>query len=436
MPLGSKQSREKTMSDELQKRVVEDQDYAQSFVPEGSRKGFWSMFVVMLGFTFFSASMWIGATLGCGLTLKGFILTVLVGNLILGVYTSTLAWIASSNGLSVHLLARRSFGKKGSWLPSFLLAFTQIGWFGVGVAMCALPIQAYLSEKGVNVNIWPLVLISGLLFTSSAYFGIKALTVISLVAVPLVAIGGCFSAVKVFVDDPGAWAKLVAFVPEEKNALTFGAAVAMTVGSFISGGTCTPDFVRFAKNRGIAVSTTAIAFFIGNSLMFTFGAVGGMFFETNDISTVLVKQGLLVAGIIVLTLNIWTTNDNALYTSGLGLANITGLPKKLLVLVCGSLGTVTAVWLYNNFCGFLTMLNTTLPSIGAVLAADFFVVRRFRKDDSTPYNGIPAIVAWACGTLVANFVQVGISSINGIIVAFVVYGVLVAILDKLIKAKN
>ena len=38
-----------------------DQDYSLEKVPETARKGFWSMFFVMLGFTFFSASMSVGA---------------------------------------------------------------------------------------------------------------------------------------------------------------------------------------------------------------------------------------------------------------------------------------------------------------------------------------------------------------------------------------
>ena len=258
--------------------MAEDHDYSQSNVPQEQRRGFWAMFVVMLGFTFFSASMWTGTTLGNGLTVSKFFLAVLLGNLILGAYTSALAYMASSTGLSVHLLARRSFGKRGSALPSAILAITQIGWFGVGVAMCAFPIVTYLKEKGIECNIWIPVIISGILFTSSAYFGIKALTIVSLVAVPAIAIGGGFSALKVFCDNPDAWNTLKNFTPAGDSALTLSAAVALTIGSFISGGTCTPDFVRFAKDRKIAVSTTAIAFFIGNSLMFLFGAVGGMFY--------------------------------------------------------------------------------------------------------------------------------------------------------------
>ena len=50
-----------------------DADYSLEAVPESARKGFWNMFFVMVGFTFFSASMSVGAKLGNGLDLSGFI---------------------------------------------------------------------------------------------------------------------------------------------------------------------------------------------------------------------------------------------------------------------------------------------------------------------------------------------------------------------------
>lgn len=45
-----------------------DADYSLDAVPRSARKGFWNMFFVMLGFTFFSASMSVGAKLGMGST--------------------------------------------------------------------------------------------------------------------------------------------------------------------------------------------------------------------------------------------------------------------------------------------------------------------------------------------------------------------------------
>lgn len=121
----------------------------------------------------------------------------------------------------------------------------------------------------------------------------------------------------------------------------------------------------------MAVSTTVIAFFLGNSLMFAFGAVGGAFTGKDDIFYVMIAQGLAIPALIVLGANIWTTNNNALYTGGLGLTNITGLRQKPMVLVSGIIGTLAAIWLYNNFVGWLSFLNATLPPVGAIVHAGF-----------------------------------------------------------------
>ena len=72
------------------------------------------MLVVMLGFAFFSASMLAGGDLGTSLKMGDFVKAVLFGNIILCIYTGLLAYMAGDTGLSTHLLARYSFGEKGS----------------------------------------------------------------------------------------------------------------------------------------------------------------------------------------------------------------------------------------------------------------------------------------------------------------------------------
>ena len=51
------------------------------------------------------------------------------------------------NSISLDLLAQHSFGAKGSYLPSVLTSFTQIGWFGVGVAMFAIPVAKLIAPE-------------------------------------------------------------------------------------------------------------------------------------------------------------------------------------------------------------------------------------------------------------------------------------------------
>ena len=392
------------------------QDFEFSAVPAGARRGFWTMLAVMLGFTFFSASMWAGGTLGQGLTLWEFAAVVMAGNFVLGLYAVALAFIASRTGLSTHLLSRYAFGVRGSWLPSFLLGGTQVGWFGVGVVMFALPIQA-----ATGFNIYALIAIGGVLMTATAWVGFKALTILSFIAVPAIFVLGNMS-VAMAVGEAGGLDALASITPEEP--ITLAVALTACIGSFISGATLTPDFVRFARSPRVGVSTTLIAFFLGNSLMFTFGAVGALVYSEADISQVMFAQGLILPAILVLGLNIWTTNDNALYAASLGFANITRLPKHWIVIFNGTIGTLAALWLYNNFVGWLSFLSSALPPIGAILIADFFIVARrhypsLEQAALKQVNWI-AVGAWGVGFAAANLLP-GIAPVNAVLSALVAY---------------
>ncbi|MGN0667973.1 MAG: cytosine permease [Angelakisella sp.] len=390
-----------------------DADYSLEAVPESARKGFWNMFFVMLGFTFFSASMSVGAKLGNGLDLSGFIWACVIGGVILSAYCGVLAFIGASTGLNMDLLCRRAFGTKGSYLSSFLLGFTQIGWFGVGVAMFSIPAAQLL-----GINEWILTIVAGLLMTATAASGMKALEIVSYISVPLIVILGVYSMITATAEGGG----LVAIFGQSAGGITLFTGIGYVIGSFISGGTATPNFIRFAKNRKIAVWTTVIAFFLGNTLMFCFGAVGGAFTGADDIFYVMIAQGLAIPALIVLGANIWTTNNNALYTGGLALSNITGKPMKYLTWAAGIIGTALAIWLYWNFCGWLNVLNCALPPIGIIVILDYF---KNRKKYEGTHN--EAIVNWfnvagvIAAALVANFLHWGIAAVNAMVVAAIFF---------------
>ena len=249
----------------------------------------------------------------------------------LGVYCGLLGYIGQRTGLTLDLLAHRSFGSKGSYLPSALISFTQIGWFGVGVAMFAIPVAGLINNA---VPMWALIVITGVVMTVTAYLGIKALAVLGSIAVPLIAVLGVYS-VNWGINEVGGFMNVFAQNPDKP--LTLAAGIAIVVGSFISGGTATPNFTRFARTPSIAVVATVVAFFVGNSIMMIFGAVGGAVTGVPDIFDVLILQGLAIPAVLTLGLNIWTTNNNALYTAGLGVSNITKIPNKPLVLVSGAI---------------------------------------------------------------------------------------------------
>ena len=363
-----------------------------------------------------------GQQLAAGLDWWGFVWALILGGIILAAYTGTLGWIGAESGLSLDMLARRSFGTKGSWLPSAMISFTQTGWFGVGLAMFAIPVAKELMGLEVTPDSMPwqgylLVAIAGILMTASAYFGIKSLTIISYIAVPAVAILGTVAMIlAVRHGDAG----LIEQFAKGSKDLGVIAGAGLVVGSFVSGGTATPNFTRFAKSGKVGLWITVVAFFIGNSLMFLFGAVSSIYVGGNDIFEVMLNLNLFYLAVLVLGLNIWTTNDNALYTAGLGLSNIFGLSKKTWVIISGIIGTVAAVWLYWNFCDWLNVLNCTLPPVGIILILHYFCNRG--KEVKEPVVDWSAVIGVIAGAVVANLVHWGFASINGMVVAACCWG--------------
>lgn len=395
-----------------------DIDYSETAVPQSARRGIVTMFMIMLGFTFFSASMWAGQELADGLDFVGFIASLILGGVILGLYTGLLGYVGADSGLSLDLLARKAFGEKGSYLPSAMISFTQIGWFGVGVAMFAIPVANELLG-GSTAAEWILVVIAGIAMTASAYFGIKSLTIVSYIAVPLIAVLGTVAMILAVVRGDGT---LVDQFAKSSGTLTVIGGAGLVVGSFVSGGTATPNFTRFAKNGKVGAITTVVAFFLGNSLMFFFGGVSSVYVGGNDIFEVMLNLGLFYMAVLVLGLNIWTTNDNALYSAGLGLANIFGQKKKPMVLISGAVGTLAAIWLYWNFCGWLNILNCTLPPVGIILVLSYFLNREaYKTTETTQQVNWFAVIGVVLGAVAANLIHWGIASINGMVIAAVCY---------------
>ncbi len=417
--------------DEKKRFASKDTEHSLSAVSDSSKKGFWSVVAVMVGFTFFSPSMNVGGNLGIGLNLRDFFLAIILGSAFLGAYTGVLAYIGQKTSLTFDLISRRSFGLKGSYLCSALISFTQIGWFGVGVAMFALALSTV-----ADINTTLVIIVTGALMTLTAYYGIKALALLGTIAVPLIFLLGTYS-VQYGIGKVGGFSNVFKENPE--NPITFVVALTLVIGSFISGGTSTPNFTRFAKTSKTAVVATVIAFFAGNCIMYIFGAVGGAVTGKADIFDILIEQGLMIPAILVLGLNIWTTNNNALYTAGLGLANITKIPNKPLVLIGGAIGTAGALWLYNNFVTYLLFLGGLIPPVGIVVILHYFM----HRSDYNPENNVPliafnvaSVLAVVSGALVGVFVDFGIKPVNALLVAGIAFIIFDKVLNKEVKNVN
>lgn len=399
-----------------------DGEFSQTSVPMSQRKSFWEICVVWIGYVFVVTGMQVGGTMGVSTDFATLLKALGVGSLILLVLGSFMGLIALKTGLTFGKLCRYAFGTYGSHVISLMIVLTLIGWFSVDAYMIGQASNALFPA----LPIIPIAIISGVGMTITALFGMKWMSKLSDIAVPLVLIFGIISIV-LSVKSTGGLTGLFSIQPD--NPLSFNELVSLSIGSFVCGAVSfTPDVLRFAKNKKQTLIIMFLAMILANPLMIILGAVGAIATGYSDITYVLASQGLLAPAFIVMILNIWSTAQGCVYSGSLSLGNTVPAKRTYLVLGFGLAGTIGAVvGFYNYFGNFINFLATTIPALGGVFIADYLVTYRAGypslEDGSIPKIKWQAFVAWGLG-IATNYVHFGITQVNCIIVAFVLETVL------------
>ncbi|GAA4493146.1 cytosine permease [Pseudaeromonas paramecii] len=400
---------------------MEQSDYPLSEVPNAARKGLLSTSVVLLGFTFFTATMWAGGSLGKAFSFGELMGIILIGNLLLGAYAATLAYIAAKSGLNSVLMGRFCFGEVGSKLSDFILGFTQIGWYAWGAATI---VEVLVKTTGLDPA-WstPLIIFFGLAFCITAMVGYRGLDWLSRIAVPLMML---FILISLYtgLTQIGGLGGLMGQSPSEQMSLA--SAITVIIGTFVSGGTQATNWSRFARTPKIAVLATLAAFFIGNGLMVLTGALGTLIYQQADIVDVMLAQGFVVLAVLMLFLNIWTTQDNTIYNFAVAGCNLLRTDKRRLVTLGGAaIGTLLALGgMYNLLIPFLVLLGTFIPPIGGVIMADFWLKHkgqypRLAQAQLPAFNWC-GLLAYALGSTAAYFSPL-VPPVVGVAVAVTAY---------------
>ncbi|MDJ1433717.1 cytosine permease [Halostagnicola sp. A-GB9-2] len=416
-----------------------DPDYPLDHVPKDERKGLVSLSAVLLGLVFFAGTMWAGAEVSAAMGFQEMLSAMVVGHIILGGYVALLCGISAKAGLTTVLLARYSFGRVGAKWADLLLGGTQVGWFGVTIPMVAIPTATYLGLESAAM-LSALILIWGLLHMMTAYFGYDGMEKLSYVAVPFLILVGVLS-IYLAIGDAGGVDGLMA--QTGGGEMSFGLAVTIVVGTFISAGTQAPNWARFAINSRVAFWAGLIAFLVGNSFLFLSGAVGGAVYDVTpqgDLYEVLVAQGLATVGLIALILNIWTTNDNAAYAFSVAGAEAFDFDRKRPFVITGCLiGIGLALAGADGLLlPWLELLGQYIPPLGAIIIADFLLCWRgpIPRMDDVQFASVrwTSVIAYLVGCLVAVLtagsvvpgVMVaapipGMAALNGMIAAAIVH---------------
>lgn len=392
--------------------------------PLSQRKGFFPIALVLFSFTFFTGTMFAGGKIGVAFEFTDILWIVAIGNLLLGAYAATLGFISARSGLNTVLMGRFCFGNWGSKLSDFILGFAELGWFAWGTATLAILLGKILGFS--DSLLIPLMVLFGLGFSITAIVGFKGLEYLSRVSIPLMFIL-LVTSIVLATKEIGGWTGLTSVQPTE--TLTFATAITMVFGTFASGATQITNWTRMSKSGKIAIWACLVSFVIGNGLMVLAGAWMAIVYQQPDIVEVLVLQGLSVAAVVMLCLNLWTIQGPAIYSVSTAACHmVRSERRKTMVLVAAVAGIIlAAAGMYELLIPFLLLLGAIIPPLGGVIMADYWIRHKGKypllAEANIPNFNWIGLIAYFTGAIVA-YVSPWIAPIVGIVVACSIYSVL------------
>jgi cytosine permease len=192
---------------------------------------------------------------------------------------------------------------------------------------------------------------------------------------------------------------------------------------------CIADIMRYAKNVKDAILSSVIALVLGNSLLIICGAITSFAVRDSDLTSVLLKLGLVVPALILMTTNLFTTNATNLYSNALGLANVFRKAGKrnifIGMLVFAMLLTLTSPYRIDALFAFLGMLGAVVPPLPGIILADFFILKKGRYGPLSTCRSVRinwnACIAWALATALVFAIPFGFAPLNGILLGGILY---------------
>lgn len=375
-------------------------EYPHEPVPHSHRQPPLTMFMVSLGLTAVAVNMILGGTLGVAMPPRQWVLAIVIGGIILAAVAGYTAWFSFKTGMTFALQMQEIFGLTGSRVISAAVGLIILGWYTIQSSLLGHLIGLNL---GLSPNIERLLLfVIPFVLAISAIAGFRGLTVLSWIAIPTI-----FSLSAIAV----ALAPRVS-LRAHSGDIGMNQALTMVLGLWIMGAVATiGDIARYASSKSSAVLSAVFAFLLGNTLLMLAGAWCGMNYGYGDLSNLLLASGLPILSFILLVFNIWSTNDNAIYSVGLNWAHTMRLPFRPLVIVATFISALVSLlrpYESDPFSQWLTVLGIIVPSVGGAIIG-------YRSANG---RKIPPYASWlaiAAGVAVSVINPFGLAPIWGLL---------------------
>lgn len=406
------------------------QDKGISPIQEHEKRSWWSVAFIWVGGMICIPMLMVGGIFGGVLTMGSIFWATLIGFSVCCLLMILGGIIGSDTGLNATMTSTRAFGMTGANFTMALVIFIcEAGWFAVQTATCALAFNTLMAVIGVsNFPFWISCIIWGVVMFITAVYGVKWMSVLNYIAVPLLVIlcayGGIHS-----IHIAG-WSKIASAVPE--NLMSMPMAISTVIGLFALGATCNADYTRYCKTRGDVVKSTVLGVIPAALLMILVGAIMAIGTGNYDVTAMFAGLGLPLIAMLVLILATWTTNTGNAYMSGLAFCKMFSIKdskRPLVTMCCGAFGIVLAIAGLADFLNtYISILGAVVPPCMGVIICDYFVICKGKKENWSPVKGInwAGIISWVCGALIGLLETLGVlhifsPALDAVIVSFLVY---------------
>jgi cytosine permease len=391
------------------------------------------------GWGFLVTGLFTGGLLGNGLPFwPDIVLASFIGNLVNFIIGAFVGYIGYKTACNSGLLYRYVYGNVGAYIPVVFISILLIGWQGIVVGAfgatwaTALHPELPASEIFSSTTFYIAAVFAGILYTATTYFGVKGLEKVSIPSVSVLVFVGLY-AIYLNIQQAGGLSTFQALSAElaAKNPLTMVQAINLVIGSWIVGAVVMPEYTRFAKKPWVAIAIPFIVLIIAQWFLQIVGALGGIVSGDFMFTTYLMDQGIIIAwiGIIGMSLALWTTGDANLYLPVIQTSSIFKRPQHVTTVICGTLGTILGLGLYQNFMEWINLLASIVPPlIGPVIVEYYFVNReKFHTghfDNISKWNPA-AFIAYILGAASTFYSpDWGTPSLIGLLVSMLVYLIL------------
>jgi cytosine permease len=320
-------------------------------------------------------------------------------NFVIGALVGYMAW---RTGCNSTLLFRAVYGELGAFVPVIFIALLTIGWQGIVVGAFA---QIWTQAPGTALY-YAVAIFAGLLYTGTTLFGVKGIERVGIPAMlGLVAVG--LYAAWVNIDQAGGLAAVetLSAAKVSESPISGMEAINIVVGAWIVGAVVMAEYVRFARTFWIAMAIPFVVLVVDQLFLNLVGALGAVGSGTPDFTAYLgtLSGFAAIFGLVGMTLALWTTGDTNLYLPSVQTASLFRRPKRVTIVICGLLGTILGLGIYQVFLGWIALLATVVPPIVGPVIAEYYLIRgkptEFTSDDRLNW---PAVIAFAVGAIVAG----------------------------------